>query len=418
MIKKCLSLFLLLSCVIGLKAQVQLDTIFDRHINSVLLYNSNVEQSFPMIALNSNEFIQLKFDDFHDEYTNYSYTIEHCDAEWNLSPISSMEYLNGFNKNFITDYRFSSNTNQNYVHYQLQFPNSDIQFLLSGNYILKVFLSNDDSKPLFSKRFMVYDNIVQINHFLRRSTVISERNKRQKLDFQILSNDVRIDNPFDQLKVVVMQNNNWKTAKWNKRPSFFEPTRFTYDHVDANDFDGLNEFRRFDIRSFRFLGERLQNIQQDTAWDIFVMDDYPKNPLRYVEEFDNNGNFFIKRSDMGQSDYQADYGHVHFTFKYGTQNPYGDYYVLGRFNNWEANEFSKMKYNLRTGNYEANIYLKQGIYDYMIGFKSAKSTYVDYSNTEGTFYETQNDYRVLVYYRKTGFRYDQLIAVKDFQINP
>lgn len=412
-------------CIIGLfflsfaaQAQVQKDTVYDAHIHSVLLYNSKAEQSFPIILLNSNEFLQLKFDDFHDQYSNYSYTIEHCDADWNLSPISSMEYIKGFNRNFITEYKFSANTNQNYVHYQLQFPNSDVQFLISGNYILKVFHSSDEEKPLFSTRFLVYQNIVQINHTLRRSTVVSERNKRQKLDLQVISPDFRIDNPFDQLKVVVMQNNNWKTAKWNRRPSFFEPDRLTYDHVDANDFDGLNEFRRFDIRSFRFLGERLQRIQSDTAWDIFVMDDYPKNPLRYVEEFDNNGNFFIKRSDMGQSDYQADYGHVHLSFKYGAQNPYGDYYVLGRFNNWQADDKSKLKYNFSTGNYEGNIYLKQGIYDYMIGFKSFKSTYIDYSNTEGNFYDTQNDYKVLVYYRRTGYRYDELIGLKDFQLNP
>ncbi len=413
---KCI-VFLLFGSL-GVNAQIQKDTVYDAHIHSVLLYNSKVEQSFPMIQLNSSDFLQLKFDDFHDEYSNYSYTIEHCDVDWNLTAISSMEYIRGFNRNFITEYKFSSNTNQNYVHYQLQFPNTDVQFLISGNYIIKVFHSSDDAKPLFSARFMIYENNVQINHTLRRSTIVNERNKRQKIDLQILSPDYKIDNPFDQLKVVVMQNNNWKTAKVNRRPSFFEPDRFTYDHVDANDFDGLNEFRRFDIRSFRFLGERLVRIQQDTAWDVFVMEDFPKNPLRYVEEFDNNGNFFIKRSDMGQSDYQADYGHVHLAFHYGAQNPYGDYYVLGRFNNWQANEKSKMKYNFSSGNYEANIYLKQGIYDYMIGFKSFKSTLIDYSNTEGNFYDTQNDYRVLVYYRRTGYRYDELIAVKDFQLNP
>jgi Domain of unknown function (DUF5103) len=413
-----LIIILLFFCSVNSSAQTQKDTIYAAHIRTVLLFNSKVEQSFPMIQLNSSDVIQLKFDDFHDEYTNYAYTIEHCDADWNLSSISSMEYIRGFNRNFISEYKFSSNTNQNYVHYQLQFPNNDVEFLISGNYILKVFPANDDAHPLFSARFMIYENKVQINHSLRRSTVVNDRNKKQKLDLQILAPDYKIDNPFDQLKVVVMQNNNWKTAKWNRRPSFFEPDRLTYDHVDANDFDGLNEFRRFDIRSFRFLGERLARILQDTAWDIYVVDDYPKNPLRYVEEFDNNGNYFVKRSDMGQSDYQADYGYVHLSFRYGAQNPYGDYYVLGRFNNWQADEKSRMKYSFSNGNYESTLYLKQGIYDYMIGFKSHKSNYIDYGNTEGNFYDTQNDYRVLVYYRRTGFRYDELIAVKDFQVNP
>ena len=125
-----ISLFLL---TLSTYAQVQKDTVYDANIHTVLLYNNTVEQSFPLFELNSSEFLQLKFDDFNDAYTSYSYTIEHCDADWNITNISTMEYIKGFNRNFITEYKFSSNTNQNYIHYRLQFPNTDIQFLLSGN---------------------------------------------------------------------------------------------------------------------------------------------------------------------------------------------------------------------------------------------------------------------------------------------
>lgn len=398
-------------------AQVQKDTIFDANIHTVLLYNSQQEQSFPLIELGSSDFIQLKFDDFNDAYTSYSYTIEHCDADWKITSISPVEYIRGFNRNFITEYKFSANTSQNYIHYQLKFPNTDIQFIISGNYILKVFPTDNEEQIVFSSRFSIYESRVEVSAVSRRSTVINNRNKNQKIDFIINSPDYKIDNPFDQLKVVVMQNNNWNTAKWNRKPSFFDINRLTYDHVDANDFEGMNEYRRFDARSFRFLGENLVKIESDTAWDLYVKQDFPKNPLRYVQEFDNNGNFFIKRSDMGNSDYQADYVHMHLAFNYGAQNPYGDYYILGRFNNWQANEKSKMIFNYATHNYESNIFLKQGIYDYSIGFKTTKSNFIDYSNTEGNFFETRNDYRILVYYRRTGMRFDQLIAVKELTIN-
>lgn len=402
---------------ISAEAQIQTDTIFDGKIHTVLLYNAKQEQSFPILELGSTDFFQLKFDDFHDDYTSYSYSIEHCDAEWKLSPISPMEYSRGFNKNFITNYRFSSNTNQNYIHYQLQFPNNDIQLTLSGNYILKVFPSDDETHPIFSSRFCIYSTKVEVNYTSNRSTVINKRYKNQKIDFAIYTNDFKIDNPFDQLKVAVMQNNNWNSVKLNRKPSFFDLNKLTYDHVDANDFEGINEYRRFDARSFRFLGENLVKIESDTAWDLYVKLDYRKSPLRYTQEFDNNGNFFIKRSDMGVSDYQADYVNMHLAFNNGAQNPYGDYYILGRFNNWTADEKSKMVYNFGTHNYEKTLYLKQGMYDYIIGFKTANSNYIDYSNTEGNFFETQNSYRILVYYRRTGLRYDELIAVKEFNFN-
>ncbi len=415
--KKVIGIIIILFSSFSGYTQVQKDTIYDAHIHTVLLYNSSLEQSFPLIELGSSEYLQLKFDDFNDTYTSYSYTIEHCDADWKITSISPVEYIRGFNRNFITEYKFSSNTNQNYIHYQLQFPNTDIQFIISGNYILKVFPTDNEENIVFKSRFCIYENKVEVSTQSRRSTVINNRNKNQKIDFIINCQEYKIDNPFDQLKVVVMQNNNWNTAKWNRKPSFFDINRLTYDHVDANDFEGINEYRRFDARSFRFLGENLVKIESDTAWDLYVKQDYPKNPLRYAQEFDNNGNYFIKRSDMGNSDYQADYVHMHLAFNYGAQNPYGDYYILGRFNNWQANDKSKMTYNFTTHNYEANLYLKQGIYDYIIGFKTAKSNFIDYSNTEGNFYETRNDYRILVYYRRTGMRFDQLIAVKELTIN-
>lgn len=415
--KKIFGIIFIIIAALSVNAQVQKDTIYDAKIHTVLLYNSQQEQSFPIIELGSSGYLQLKFDDFNDSYTSYSYTIEHCDVDWKVTSISSVEYIKGFNRNFITEYKFSSNTNQNYIHYQLQFPNTDIQFIISGNYILKVFPSDDEEHPVFSSRFSVYENKVDISHVFRRSTTINNRNKNQKIDFIINCPDYKIDNPFDQLKVIVMQNNNWNTAKWNRKPSFFDINRLTYDHVDANDFEGINEYRRFDARSFRFLGENIAKIESDTAWDLFVKQDLPKNPLRYVHEFDNNGNFYIKRSDMGISDNQADYVNMHLSFNYGAQNPYGDYYILGRFNNWQANEKSKMHYNFSTRCYEAPIFLKQGIYDYLIGFKTTKSNFIDYSNTEGNFFETQNEYRILVYYRRTGYRYDELIGLKEIFTN-
>ena len=282
---------------------------------------------------------------------------------------------------------------------------------------MKVFPTDNEENIVFSSRFCVFERKVDISYILNRSTVIKNRTKNQKIDFKINSPNYKIDNPFDQLKVVVMQNNNWNSIKINRKPSFFDIDVFTYDNVDANDFEGVNEYRRFDARSFRFLGENLVKIESDTAWNLYVRQDFPKNPLRYVQEFDNNGNFFIKRSDMANSDYQADYVNMKFAFNYGAQNPYGDYFILGKFNNWKADSKSKVTYNFSTRNYESTIYLKQGMYDYQIGFKTDKSSYIDYSSTEGNFFETQNEYHIMVYYRETGYRYDKLIAVREFISN-
>ncbi|WP_332912833.1 hypothetical protein [Algoriphagus boritolerans] len=51
---------------------------------------------------------------------------------------------------------------------------------------------------------------------------------------------------------------------------------------------------------------------------------------------------------------------------------------------------------------------KQGWYDYQFGFPTANGYESD--PIEGSFFETENEYEVLVYYRALGSRYDQLVG--------
>ena len=99
----------------------------------------------PIIRLNSTETLKLSFDILSNEFHDYAYTFIHCDAEWNLSDISQSEYLNGFYHNFITDYTYSFNTLTNYCHYNFFFPNENVNFTKSGNYIVLIY---DDSRQI------------------------------------------------------------------------------------------------------------------------------------------------------------------------------------------------------------------------------------------------------------------------------
>jgi hypothetical protein len=69
-----------------------------------------------------------------------------------------------------------------------------------------------------------------------------------------------------------------------------------------------------------------------------------------------------------------------------------------------------MVLNPKKGVYEAKLLMKQGFYNY-------KYVLVDKENTlhegaiSGNFDETENNYKVLVYYRDLGARYDKLIGL-------
>ncbi|MCR9084057.1 MAG: DUF5103 domain-containing protein, partial [Cyclobacteriaceae bacterium] len=52
--------------------------------------------------------------------------------------------------------------------------------------------------------------------------------------------------------------------------------------------------------------------------------------------------------------------------------------------------------------------LKQGWYDYQYAY--LRDQQFDSEEFEGSFFETENEYEVFVYFRALGSRYDQLVG--------
>jgi hypothetical protein len=80
------------------------------------------------------------------------------------------------------------------------------------------------------------------------------------------------------------------------------------------------------------------------------------------------------------------------------------------FNNYALAPENKMEYNEAKGIYEKALIIKQGFtnYQYVLTDKSGK---IDYENAvDGNFYQTENNYFVIVYYRENGKRYDRIIG--------
>jgi hypothetical protein len=77
-----------------------------------------------------------------------------------------------------------------------------------------------------------------------------------------------------------------------------------------------------------------------------------------------------------------------------------------------SSEDTKMNFNAETNLFEGLLFLKQGYYDYQYLIKEKGKTLQDISLTEGSHYETNNEYSIFVYYRDPGTLYDQLIGVE------
>jgi hypothetical protein len=425
--KQFFSLFLLLSCVqINLAAQGK-DTA-EYYSGSVLRYDDRVYQPTiatvllspdietmlpPIIELNSEEFLQLSFDDLSSDPKTFSYTVVHCNAKWEPSDCSVSDYIDGFYDQTISDYSFSRNTLQNYIHYNAQFPNESFKLRISGNYLLKVFEDGDQDKLVLTKRFMVYQNRVGLLGDVHAPTIVADRNYKQEVDFTVKYTDPDITNPFQEIYPVILQNGRWDNAIVGLQPQFLMDKELRYDYEDVNVFKGGKEFRWFDTRTLKLNTERVESISRDSGnYHVFLLPDERRTFKRYMNNADINGKFLVRTQDNHDSEIEAEYCYVHFFLAWPMAEAGGNMYVMGAMTDWQCNSKTKMTYNKIRHGYECVLYLKQGYYNYEYAFLKDGETAADEYVPEGMNQETENDYWILIYFRKTGSRTDELVAVK------
>ena len=422
--KKIFFIFSLFSFSVQLKAnqnQVQdfiikqEDYIYKSSIKTAQLRETSYELAAPIIELGTEQQLKLSFDDLNGEFENYNYTFIHCDAYWNPSDLMQNEYLSVFFEDNISNYTYSVNTLQKYTHYQVNFPNANMKITKSGNYILFVYENGDKNKPVLTKRFMVYQSFITISGTVQQAAKADDYMSKQEVDFSIIHPNYKIINPFQDLKVVITQNNRWDNAIINLKPLFVNPNELNYNYDDgSNCFDSGNEFRNFDNKSFKFLTPFVSHHFKDSSNqnNTLVLPELVKTFKRYVQVDDVNGEFFIRNTEMDRNENEADYAWVHFFLPYKEPLGEGNFYVAGKFCDWNNSDQNKLKYNYSKKGYELKMYLKQGYYNYFLVYQKDEKTPMDETLLEGNHWETENDYSIFVYHRSMGTYYDQLIGIK------
>ncbi len=408
-----LVLFLLLGCKAPTVAQKINHSGVD--IRTVKLFRSGDQTSFPSISLNSNESLQLIFDDLDTRIKNYYFTYQLYNADWTPSILSPFEYIRGFQNTRITTYRNSAQAQVQYVHYQATIPDRSSTPTKAGNYLLKVFLDNDTSKLVFTRRFVVVNNLSSISVQVQQPFNARFFRSFQKLNIGVQTDKrVQVLSPGD-LKVVILQNNNWETALFIDRPTIFRGNYFEYNDEGLTAMPAGREFRWIDLRSLRLISDRMQHLdtRSDTV-QVQVKPDPPRNSQAYIYYRDLNGSYTVENMENQNPFWQSDYALTHFSyFPPGNQPMEGsDVYIFGEFTNWASDTTSKMQFNNERGAYEKTMLLKQGYYNYAYVTKPVNGRGgIDFSQTEGDFWITENSYTVLVYMRPFGSRADELIGM-------
>jgi hypothetical protein len=367
----------------------------------------NSQNVVPIFRL--GESFDFQFDDLFGNEADYYFEITHCDYNWVPTDIPKSDYLTGFDSQKIQEYVNSFNTLQIFTHYRLSIPNNYTQIKLSGNYVLTIL--NSDKEVVLKRYFILYEDRVPVALKIRRPRTVKNIYSKHNLNFEINTDDFLLQNPTQNLKVVLLQNGIFNTAIKNIVPQYNLGNVFVYKYDLETQFLAGNEFLNFDSKDIKNANNYVSFVNSDNQiYNTHLYTNNAKSSFPYSNYSDLNGNFSIRKLDGENNTIEADYSWVYFSLSAPLANPNSSIYIVGMFNNYSITPENKMDFNTKNGLYEKALLIKQGFTNYQYLTVNNKGL-IDMENAiDGNFYQTENDYTVLVYYKGTTDRYVKVIG--------
>jgi hypothetical protein len=397
----------LLTVMVTAVTLAQEKEVYPPYYIKTVTFVQNGQNTVPIFQL-GDEF-QFQFDDLQGSENNYYYHITHCDYDWKQSQLSINEYLNGFNDQRIIDYTNSLNCLQIYSHYRVNFPNKFTQLKVSGNYIISIL--NEDREVVFSRKFVVYESLVSAPLQVKRARNVSDVNFKHNLDFAVKSGTINFQSPLKNVKVMLLQNGRLNTAITDIKPMYTIGNDLIYKYDVETQFWAGNEFLYFENKNIRAATNTIPKIDTNTGlYGCYLYTNTARSNQPYTFWPDKNGNFFINNVNSTVPETEADYAWIYLSLSAPSFYENKNIYITGMFNNYMLNDEYKMEYNEKKGLYEKAIMVKQGFTNYCYTIADASGKVDDANAIDGNFYQTENDYMVIVYYRENNQRYDRVIG--------
>ena len=399
---------------LSVAGRAQRNRILNPDIASLQVVAGNNWLSMPVIDLGEGVPVNIAFDDLTHEYRRYAYKVEHCNADWSTSgDLFVSDYIDGFNAdNVIEHVEQSINTNMLYTHYRFQIPNERCKLKMSGNYRVTIYDANDDDKAVAECCFMVVEPRMGIKLSVDANTDKGINSRWQQVAMEVkYGGGLSVTDVQRQIYTVVMQNGRWDNAVVNAKPQFVMGDGLRWSHNAQLVFEAGNEYRKFEMLDVRQANMGVEKIDWDgEAYHAYLWPDEPRGS--YVFDEDANGAFYIRNSDNRENNSTSEYVHVHFTLR--SPRLEGDVFVNGVWTNDLLAAPYKMQYDEGAQCYRLSLLLKQGYYSYQYVWQQSNGQIATVPS-EGSFYQTENRYQALVYYRKLGERADRLVGFAEIR---
>lgn len=392
-------------------SQVIEDKVYSEHIQSVRLFPLGLQQDSqldaPVVAMSDSRPLVLLFDDIAYDPEQYTVKLIHCDVDWQPSSLKDNDFSAAFNQYNVEEYSYSVDTRIPYIHYSFAIP----RVTKSGNYVVKVYRNRNEEDAVLTRRFMVYEELFTVGASIVPPTQTEDRRALQQINVAVNYSKVDLMDPTTQVKVIIRQNQRWDNAKLLAKPTFLNQNAksIRYEPFDGSStFRAGNEFRFVDLRFIRATGVNVAEVKvEETVIFASAVAEKPRPGGVYSQYLDLNGQYMVHTNDRPGGNPEIESEYMYTTF-YLEADPGRDIRMLGALTGWGNSPEAKMNYDPKSGHYSTSLLLKQGWYDYQYAFPTEEG--YESEQLEGSFFETENEYEVLVYYRALGSRYDQLVG--------
>ena len=391
-------------------------------IQTVLLHPQGLPAELPFISLDSGTLV-FKFDDLSSSYRTLEIRWKHCTFDWYDSPdLIPADYIQGFTSLSLNDSEASFNTRVGYTHYSTEFPNDLMRFSKSGNYVLSVVDPSEPETPLILKRFVVYENLVDIELIVQEAKSIPLKRSHQELDFSITHSSDRfiIQDAYDALQTTILQNGRWDQAIAGLEPVFVKGAEVVFSQQGEHPFEGGNSWRFADLKSLQYISQGLDRIEEGRQHThMHLKPDELRTYAYHQARSDLNGAYVI--SNERQDDHTGgDYVMAHFALACFDRYPDQDVYVFGQCSDWMFPLTHRMQWNDQHRRYELALFLKQGYYNYTYvtrptwaanrhDSEALTGGAARTSTIEGSHAAADNSYQVIAYYWDDS-GYDRVIG--------
>ena len=365
--------------------------------------------------------LHISFDEISHDVHFYTYTVQSLEFKGDKlevnNAILSSEYLQGFPTKDITNFEHSMNTSREYTHYWFDFPNEDMTLTKSGNYRLTIYEDGNPDNKVADVDFCVVEPLVKIDTYVRANTDIEFNGRFQQLDIEINTTALDLRDP-NEVRLVVTQNNRIDNAVGVDKPTFIEPNRLRYINNKALIFEGGNEYHHFDAFSCFYAGTGIDRVYHELGdyHALLFTDEITQG--QYIHQFDSDGRFVVNAERTNDSDTEAEYMWVYWTLPMDKPFFDGSLYVGGEIFGNELGLPNRMQYDTEAKVYWLTALVKQGGYDYQYWFCGKGSqNKTTTQRVDGSYWQTENEYAVYVYWRPFGARYDRLVGVQVIRSN-